>query len=308
MLRLARRWFRDGGRTSMDDLLFSSELINSPRDLRAAMCRDGYVLIRGLLDPVRVTAARNSVLRTLAEGGWVDEKGALRNPDFVSEDSPAYRAALATAPFNRIPYLPELRRLMTVLLGHSVFPYPSKILRASPPQRHKTESGRYGHQDFAFWGVNDMMTSWVPLMDVPEALGGLALRPGSHLGPPVELRLMDPAEGGWATTDYKPGDVLVFHCLTAHAALPNTHDELRLSGDFRWQRSDEPVSRELVFGSVDGERELFADQFENASWWAPVPEDLPLTSRSTATTPPPGPSRLFPVHADWSSWVDPRSL
>lgn len=291
----------------MDDLLSSSELVDSPRGLRAAMRRDGYVLIRGLLDPAQVAAARNSVVGCLAKAEWVDEDGALKNPELASEDSPAYRAALATAPFNRIPYLPELRRLMTVVLGDSVFTYPSKILRASPPQRYKTESGRYAHQDFAFWGVNDMMTSWVPLMDVPEPLGGLALRPGSHLGPPVPLRLMEPEEGGWATTDYRAGDVLVFHCLTAHAALPNTLDQLRLSGDFRWQRSEEPVSRELIFGSFGGERELFADQLANEPWWTPVPEGVPLTSRSTATTPPPGPSRLFSVHPDWSSWVDPRS-
>ena len=53
-------------------------------------------------------------------------------------------------------------------------------------------------------------------------------------------------ERGWATTDYRAGDVLVFHCLTSHAALPNLDTSLRLSGDFRWQRPDQTAPAQLV--------------------------------------------------------------
>ena len=56
------------------------------------------------------------------------------------------------------------------------------------------------------------------------------------------------AERDWASAAYHPGDVLLFHRLTPHAALPNTGTALRLSGDFRWQRPDRPAPAELILG------------------------------------------------------------
>ena len=62
-------------------------------------------------------------------------------------------------------------------------------------------------------GIQDMLTSWMPLMDIPVRIGGLAVRPGGHLGPPRPPRPLGVAEPGWATTSYEPGDVIIFHCL-----------------------------------------------------------------------------------------------
>jgi len=44
---------------------------------------------------------------------------------------------------------------------------------------------------------------------------------------------------------YRLRDVIIFHCLTPHAALPNTGSVLRLSGDFRWQLADRPAPTEV---------------------------------------------------------------
>ena len=49
------------------------------------------------------------------------------------------------------------------------------------------------------------------------------------------------SETGWAAASCQPGDVLIFHCLTPHAALPNTGSALPISGDFRWQIPDHPA-------------------------------------------------------------------
>ena len=86
-----------------------------------------------------------------------------------------------------------------------------------------------------------MLTSWIPLMDIPVRIGGLAVQPGGHLGPPRPPRPLSEAEPGWATTSYQPGDAIIFHCLTPHAALPNRGSALRISGDFRWQRFGQPL-------------------------------------------------------------------
>ena len=45
---------------------------------------------------------------------------------------------------------------------------------------------------------------------------------------------------GWLTTDYRPGDFLIFHSLMIHRALPNISDRIRLSLDARYQPISEP--------------------------------------------------------------------
>jgi len=57
---------------------------------------------------------------------------------------------------------------------------------------------------------------------------------GSHRHGLACPRTLSAADPGWATTDYQPGDVLVFHAYTVHAAPPNRTDVVRLSGDYRW--------------------------------------------------------------------------
>jgi ectoine hydroxylase-related dioxygenase (phytanoyl-CoA dioxygenase family) len=155
-------------------------------------------------------------------------------------------------------------------------------------------------------GVQDMLTSWVPLMDIPVSLGGLAVRPGGQLRPPALLpRVLSPGQRGWATTDYRPGDVIVFHCLTPHAALPNSTGLLRLSGDFRWQRAEQPAPAEMVLGP--GQRhELFSLLFRWRRWWEPVPAGLTLVPRGQLIAAPPGPSQLFGVHPGWRRYKPPR--
>ena len=68
--------------------------------------------------------------------------------------------------------------------------------------------GRYIHCDYGVSGVQDMLTSWIPLMEIPPRIGGLAVQPGGHLGPPRRPRPLSATEPGWATTNYEPGDVL----------------------------------------------------------------------------------------------------
>src|ERR1700685_1837438 len=72
-------------------------------------------------------------------------------------------------------------------------------------------------------------------MTAPARPGARRVQPAVHLGPPRRPHPLSPAEPGWATTSYEPGDAIIFHCLTPHAALPNHGSALRISGDFRCQ-------------------------------------------------------------------------
>lgn len=294
----------------MDELASSNDLLADLPQLRAKLGQDGYLLFRGLLDGRDVAAARRAVARELIQAGWVGTEGnvqaAGKAPD-ANEKHPVFRAAARTADFNRLPYVKELRALVRDLLDGDAYSLPSKVLRATPPATSRTEYGRYVHQDFTYWRINDMLTTWIPLMDIPRSVGGLALRPGSQLGPPAALQLLDPTEPGWATTDYLAGDVLVFHCLTSHAAMPNRTETMRFSGDFRWQRRGEPVATELLFGAdTQATSELFTREFADEPWWEPVPEGLTVIPHGTDHRPR-ARSRFFPVDARWNDpavWND----
>jgi hypothetical protein len=285
--------------------------------LRRRLADDGYLFFRRLLRPADVRAAYDSVRTELSLGGWTDGSGRPAGPQRAVTvrdglTDPSFRAALASRGLNRLAYLQPLRGLIRLILGAGAFSYPVKVLRVVYPEpSSKVTRGRYIHQDFAVSGVQDMLTTWLPLMDIPAPLGGLAVLPGSHLGPPLRPQLLRADERGWATTDYRPGDVLLFHCLTSHAALPNHAEQLRISTDFRWQAADQPAPAELVLGPAgDGrarQAELFSRMFSREPWWEPVPDGVMLHSRQELVAAPPGPSRLFAVHPGWRRWRPPRA-
>jgi Phytanoyl-CoA dioxygenase (PhyH) len=308
--------------SNVDELADSSGLADDQEGLRRRLAADGYLFLRGLLPADQIRAAGAAVSERLRSGGWVDDRGtpsatprAVNPMDALSDL--AFRAAVTSAAFNRIPYLPQLRSVVRRVLGPDAFSYPAKVLRAVYPENPGARPrGRYIHCDYAVSGVQDMLTSWIPLIDIPARLGGLAVRPGGHLGPPQRPRPLSLAEPGWATASYRPGDVIIFHCLTPHAALPNTGSVLRLSGDFRWQRPDGPVPAELILGPASRSRagagsrppELFSRLFRAQTWWEPVPAGLTLSPKAQLVAHPPQPSRFFPVHPGWRHWQPPPAV
>ena len=298
----------------MDELADSMVLRADPAALGRRLAADGYLFFRGLLPAADVRAAADAVLDALRGSGWIDERGAAsvgRRALNVREalGDPAFRAALTSPAFNRIPYLGQLRQLIRLVLGPRAFSYPVKVLRAVYPERLPgVARGRYVHQDYAVSGVQDMLTTWVPLMEIPVQLGGLAVRRGSHLGPPLPPRVLGQGERGWATAHYQPGDVLAFHCLTSHAALPNRSSSLRLSGDFRWQRPDQVAPAELVLAPAGRRRELYSRMFRRQPWWEPVPREVTLGQRENLVVMPPGPSRYFAVDPGWQHWQPPGGV
>jgi hypothetical protein len=303
------------------ELSDSTSLRADPVRLLGRLAEDGYLFLRGLLRPADVEAAFDAVQAELRLGGWTDGNsspaGGQRAVNVrVALADPSFRAALASRGLNRLAYLAPLRGLVRLILGPGAFCYPVKVLRVAYPERPwQVTRGRFTHQDYATSGVQDMLTTWLPLMNIPAQLGGLAVLPGSHLGPPAEPRPLRADEPGWATTDYRPGDVLLFHCLTAHAALPNHTDRLRISADFRWQAADQPAPAEMVLGPavarangrMGRQSELHSALLSGEPWWEPVPDGLLLRPRQELITAPPAPSRLFAMHPRWQRWRPPAA-
>jgi Phytanoyl-CoA dioxygenase (PhyH) len=307
----------------VDELRDSGGIVADGGALRERLAADGYLFFRGLLPAERIRAAAAAVTARLRDGGWLSVDGtpsaqprAVNALDALGD--PAFRAALICPEFNQIPYLPALRQTARRVLGPQAFSYPAKVLRAVYPERAgERPRGRYIHYDYAVGGGQDMLTSWLPLVEIPVRLGGLAVQPGGHHWPPQRPRPLAASEPGWATASYQPGDVIFFHCLTPHAALANTtgpdgHAALRLSGDFRWQLPDKPAPAEMVLGPAarrqgqgQGQVELFSRLFGRERWWEPIPAGLSMQPRSQLAAIPPGPSRFFAVHPGWQAWQPP---
>ena len=241
------------------DLVDSRELFGDEEALRAVLRRDGYIFMRGLLYPDWVEDVGRHAFSALQDAGWTEPGvdplyAAPRLPvravamrDAFSD--PGYRDILLDPGFNAIPYDSPLAWLMRQIMGPEGFCYPLKVPRvvypASVVPRHP---GNLVHKDFA--SVQDMLTCWIPLQSIPTRLGGLALQPGSQTSARVRYRPLERLERGWRTTDYEPGDVLIFHCMTTHAALPNREERLRISAEYRWQLADLPAPRRMVLGPL----------------------------------------------------------
>jgi hypothetical protein len=275
------------------ELRNSRDLVGDPAGLRARLARDGYVFVRQLLNPGLVASIGRSALGHLQEAGWTEP-----GPDPVAARplapvkairmlhalaDPGYRRILADAEFNKIAFVGPLPDLMSQLLGPMGFCYPLKFPRiVYPAAMVPRQPGNVVHKDYKC--VQDMFTTWIPLGSIPRSHGGLAVRPGSQRSTLVRYRPLNRLERGWLTTDYEPGDVLVFHCLTTHAALPNLEPTMRISAEYRWQLADQPAPRRVTLGPAG--HEIGARMFSRTDWWRPVTRGLTLFDDGGEGAPP----------------------
>src|SRR5207302_4486743 len=96
----------------------------------------------------------------------------------------------------------------------------------------------------------DVFTAWFPLADSPRSHGPLSIATGSHTRGVYKMQpafgvgcmeVIDPLSDRWVSGVFELGDVLIFHSLTVHKALPNITQYFRVSLDFRYQRASEPI-------------------------------------------------------------------
>ena len=228
----------------------ANELLNYPERLNAAFQEDGYLFFCGVLEGVE--EVKHDFIRALEKQGAV--KPGSSEPIWTGigldhiDDTELYQAPSCAKLFE----LPHNIQAFRKIFGEEVFVFKSPTVRFSLP--HDSQHVSPPHQDYFFVRINQSFrTFWIPLMDIDEEVGGLAIAPGIHkkglldhveadnvysyvfrgrkqMGIPLE-RVPHP----WITADYHAGDLLVFHNLMVHWALPNLSDRIRLSIDNRCQ-------------------------------------------------------------------------
>ncbi len=233
---------------NIDELPDSVPLLADPEALRQRWRKDGVLFFRDVIDRSAIARVHDEYLARLKDVGVVDADasgsawngndrvdGALARP--IADD--VWRALVAE---------PSFDSLVGTFLGEAPTWVPIVVHRTAPPLAPGASAETFGarHQDGIYnYGI-DFVTCWVPLMDIDDEVGGLAVVPGSHKGslyPPDVFKAPNKRVGippdaipdsAWRRPDYKAGDVLMFHSMTAHAGLPNRSNKLRLSMDIRF--------------------------------------------------------------------------
>lgn len=243
----------------------SSTLLSDSKALRRRFGEDGYVYIRGLVNPGILLNLRRQIVEICDERKWL--KPGTDSMDAVTWTVPkvegeegyfeVYDQVIRLQDFHGLAHDPAVLGLMRGLLGETAFPHPLSIARLVFPESQDWSTPP--HQDYVNnQGTPDLYACWIPLSDCPQSLGSLSVLEGSHkLGlQPVEYSLgaghrqaslpPEVASLEWVAGDFQLGDVIVFHSLTIHQALHNDTDRMRISVDYRYQAEGEDITERCL--------------------------------------------------------------
>ncbi len=264
---MARQEFELGSQ-QMGFLRDSNSLINNPDALQARMEEDGYLLLRGVQLNEKVLAAREMIIRNMAEIDQLDTRFPLMDAVVKEGARGAFHGgskALTRDPaFLNLVESPEIMGFFANFLKAEVLTFDYKWLRLVGPGDFTG-----AHYDIVYMGrgTPNLYTCWTPLGDVSYDLGPLAILSGSHRIDRLKQTYGtmdvdrdhvtgafsdDPNEmierfgGQWQTGEFQMGDVLIFGMFTMHASLTNTSNRFRLTSDTRYQRASEPVDERWI--------------------------------------------------------------
>jgi phytanoyl-CoA dioxygenase PhyH len=240
---------------------------DDPAAARERFRADGYVLLRGALDPEAVLELRAAYFgrfdAPLLASGTTPRDGVFSGtvptglPDYGTAGHPAYDFVRAPE-FDTFTRQAALADIAAALLDDPAELLPRRIVRHF--HRGAARASR-AHVDFDYMdhGSDRMVTAWIPIGDCPVECGGLVYLSGSHEIPRERLDgLRDHTDrpddkrpisndlgltarelgGRWLWADYRAGDVALHSPHMVHASLDDTSDVMRLSIDLRFRRRD----------------------------------------------------------------------
>lgn len=229
---------------AVQQLTDSTPLIGNADAIRQRYEDEGVLFFRGVIDPALLGWAQEKYREALAGEGLIDL--ASEAPVWTGKVTKTWRPcdAIGTAVWHEVVKQPGLNAIMRDVFAAEPVWIPIAAHRSGLPTGPLKDgqdlfAGR--HQD-GFYNEGMLFTiCWMPIRDVMMERGSFAVAPGTHKrgslhdtsregnGIPREAI----ADDEWRSADFRVGDVLIFNYLTAHTALPNPSDEIRLSLDVR---------------------------------------------------------------------------
>jgi hypothetical protein len=251
-------------------MLDSTGLLDEPRLLRERYLEEGYLLLRGVLDPGLLWHARAAYFASFPPGylkpGTSPAEGVYSGhyppglPAYGVRGHPAH-AFTRSRCFTELTAARRLGVVAETLLGGPANLVPRKVLRHFDLGAKQASRAHVDHA-YPSGAGGQMVTVWIPIGHCPLDTGGLIYLRGSHrLGRAVidAPRLMSDRPddsrpishdlewtartlgGKWLWTDFRAGDVAL-HCPgIVHASLDITTEVMRLSADIRYQQAGERI-------------------------------------------------------------------
>jgi ectoine hydroxylase-related dioxygenase (phytanoyl-CoA dioxygenase family) len=233
---------------------------NGVRAARSFYEENGYVWLKGLLDPTEVVAFRSWVFTRLAATGLIEEGsdfslGLASAGTFDKQLADRRLMSLVrSAAYEGFCAQPRLTRFMDEFLSGLSYLHKRKLMRFTRPG---TSAATPAHYDLVYLrgGTSRIVTAWIPIGDTPVEMGGLIYLEGSHaVGAEMEAEFarenanLSPeerisaynrnmGEGGWVSkdlpdmaerfdarwlvADYEAGDVVLHSPFMIHASTEN---------------------------------------------------------------------------------------
>lgn len=247
----------------MGELNCSNALLDDPEALAEAWDRDGYWFFRDVLDKDVIAGIRKVYVDYLVEMGVAyptDPEHRYNGADYSSLPINSNLTKLNQAKVHKLLHeAPTVNAFFRRLFGCDPFWVPFTVHRTNPPVQDRSKSRfDFIHNDGVYNDGLPFLICWVPIGEIDEEVGGLAVVEGVHNGPSLHRRdgmtihpiqLEDVPEGTWRRTRYQPGDVLLMSLNTPHSGLSNiSKDRFRLSLDTRIMPSngDVPIAGTLT--------------------------------------------------------------
>jgi len=298
----------DPGPEAFGFIRSSNDLLDQPELLRARLEEDGYLYIQQYFDPQLILAARRSIFSRLAAEGHLDTShdlmegvvhpemldafkldtaptfkgtdGKKQNPDKAA----AFRPELAASSpeIQRVVFGPEMHQFYETVFGEPVRHFDYIWCRLMGPGH-----GTPVHCDKVYMGrgSQDLLTCWIPYVEIPLEVGGLMILEQSHkqaerianyLSKDVDAYCEnDPAQvqavaqdgkwsfpgwlsknpetlpakfgGRWLTApEWKIGDFITFRIDLIHGSLDNQSNRVRFSTDTRFQPANQPADERWI--------------------------------------------------------------
>jgi hypothetical protein len=265
----------------------------SPGLIKEKIIMNGFAHVPGILDREIISELYQKVLNQLSRLNFCIHGTNEFNSAQLSKSELTSGIVQARAFLEREPALHDLANtpLLLKIIGHilksEVFVHPRRFLRVGLPDRLYPEETTAFHQDYRYvQGAVDTLTVWIPLADYSLNDGILAVTRNSHKAGlhPVLLNTdrsfsfhINNTLPDTTLTSVKRGDCVIFHSLTVHGAHKNITNSIRLSVDFRYQRSSDLLSRSMLIAPFTCRTEV--DPTKPQEWSGDKRFSLPDTIR-----------------------------
>ena len=261
------------------ELRDANSLLGNMAAIHERFAEDGYLLFRNYLDKDKVLAGRRELIGRLDSIGLIDRAKPFMESIFsgdtsgiTASDRKEFARNLRSGPaLKDICFSGRIMSFFEQYFGDEVL-----NLNYIWVRNRRRGAATPCHFDWVYMGrgTRNVMTAWIPQGAVPLCDGPLAILHGSHKWQELQQtygnidvdkdKEKNPYGGGsltknpnepqqryggrWLTTEFEPGDVLLFGMFTLHCSLDNESPEnrIRLSTDTRYQLASEPADERWI--------------------------------------------------------------